>query len=215
MIAYLGHDDLWLPHHLACLVEAVRKGADVAYGVCIMMGRGGQRTDFAPHRAEYSPGLQIPPSNLLHRREVTARIGGWKDYRELDVYPETDLWQRAFLAGFRFSFVPRLVTIKFPAGWRPDVYRTRSNAEQTAWLARIKAEPDFEAVEQTALLYAAKEGRIRVTRPYGQFLHDFLAETGRRIAHRLGTYKLRLAGKGSRIDAGRLDKGLGPTRPRE
>jgi glycosyltransferase involved in cell wall biosynthesis len=31
LIAYLGHDDLWLPHHLSCLVEAMDAGADLAY----------------------------------------------------------------------------------------------------------------------------------------------------------------------------------------
>jgi glycosyltransferase involved in cell wall biosynthesis len=215
MIAYLGHDDLWLPHHLACLMEAIRKGADLAYGSSVLIGQGGERIDVAPQRAEYSPGLQIAPSNLLHRRAVTLKIGEWKNYRELDIDPETDLWQRAHAAGFRFSFVPRLVTVKFPAGSRRDAYRIRSNAEQVTWLARIKAEADFEAIEQTLLLYAAKEGRIRATKPYGPLLRDFLAETGRRIRHRLNSYKFRLAGKGSRIDAYRRHKGLGPTGPRE
>ena len=32
-IAYLDHDDPWLPHHLSCLISALDEGADLAYGI--------------------------------------------------------------------------------------------------------------------------------------------------------------------------------------
>jgi glycosyltransferase involved in cell wall biosynthesis len=210
VVAYLGHDDLWLPHHLACLIEAIRLGADIAYGVSALIGPGDVRIDIDPQRADYFPGMPIAPSGMLHRREVTRRIGGWKDHRELQIDPEAHLLKRAHESGFRLSFVPRLVTVKFPASERRDAYRNRGNSEQAAWWARIKAEPDFESIEQTLLLYAAKEGRMPIAKPYGPFLRDFLAETGRRIVHRLQTYYYLLAGKGSRIDANRRNKGLDP-----
>src|SRR5262249_43894876 len=38
-VAYLGHDDLWLPNHLAALVDAIERAeADVAYTLAAMIG---------------------------------------------------------------------------------------------------------------------------------------------------------------------------------
>ena len=86
------------------------------------------------------------------------------------------------------------------------------NAEQAAWWARIGSEPDFEAVEQSLLLYAAKEGRMPIAKPYRLLFRDFVGETRRRIVRRLQMCYFLLAGRGSRIDAARAFKGLGPRR---
>ena len=98
-----------------------------------------------PVRPRPDDGLWSPPSCTVHRRSVTETLGGWRDYREIAVPPEIDLWRRARAAGFEFKFVPRLTAIKFPASARRDVYRTKPNDEQAAWSARIASERDLEA----------------------------------------------------------------------
>ena len=43
IIAYHGHDDLWLPHHLAVMVEALQSsGADLAHSLCLMVPHEGE-----------------------------------------------------------------------------------------------------------------------------------------------------------------------------
>jgi glycosyltransferase involved in cell wall biosynthesis len=145
LVAYLGHDDLWLPHHLASHVAAL-EDADIAYSLCMLVAAD-ERTTW-PAIPRPRDGAYSPPSCMSHRRRVTEEIGGWRNYNDLDfrkTSPDVELWQRAAAAGKTFAFVPRLSGIKFTAGMRRDVYRTQPTHEQSQWLARIDAEPELEA----------------------------------------------------------------------
>src|SRR5215213_5959006 len=90
VIAYLGHDDLWLPHHLSCLLAAIGAGADIAFGITERIVPGVASAP-APPRLKYVPGQWIPPTGVVHRRRVVERVGGWGDYRALADLPEADL----------------------------------------------------------------------------------------------------------------------------
>ncbi len=207
-VAYLGHDDLWLPHHLATMVAALEDGADLAHGVTRMV----EPQDWPQHalKLRYRPGDWMPPSNVAHRRGVIDRVGGWADYRTLTVDPESDLWRRVHKSGGRFVFTPRLGTIKFPAAARRDVYGERPCHEQAAWFGRIQRERDIEAVELASLLAEA----VAVARPppprYGALVKTLLGRTVLGMRRRL-----RLRGKstlpalpGATIDARRRFKGV-------
>jgi len=150
-IAYLGHDDLWLPHHLAVLVAALDAGADFAHSMIALVPPANSARPLS-----VAAELWRPTSSVMHRRSVTEEAGGWRDFRELNVNPEADLWARIETAGYRIEFVRRLTVIKFPASWRPGVYRERPCHEQAAWLDRIRSEPDLEAVELAKLIVRKK-----------------------------------------------------------
>src|SRR4051812_9930900 len=143
-IAYLGHDDLWLPHHLDAHVAALdASNAAMTYSLLVMVTPDADEP--RPVRPRPEDGQWSPPSCTVHRRSVTEALGGWRGYREITVTPEIDLWRRARAAGFEFKFVPRLTAIKFPASTRRDVYRTKPSHEQAAWSARIASEANLEA----------------------------------------------------------------------
>lgn len=204
LVAYLGHDDLWLPHHLQCLVEAIDAGADMAFGLTRIIP-GAPEPE--PHivGGPFQPNIWVPPTSVVHRKMLVERCGGWHDHRELTVDPEVDLWARFHAAGARIRPVSRLTAIKFPAGLRRGVYRERPNHEQAAWLARIRAEPDFEQTELAGMLLAATQ------RPFGALIGEMLRRARMRVR---GAWR-RARGKprpGEQVERRRRDKGLVPLR---
>ncbi len=208
-IAYLGHDDLWLPHHLSCLVSALEQGADLAYGISLILPGepNGYHTWPYPPCEGYQPGMWIPPTSVVHRHSITDHVGGWRHHRELDTHPEVELWRRAYTAHYRFVFVPRLTAVKFPASTRRDVYKLRPCHEQADWSKRIEKEDDFEVVELMKIFLAtAAQAQAK---PYWVLLHDFVQRTCKGLMRRTRRFISRPARpKGDSIDAVREFKGL-------
>jgi glycosyltransferase involved in cell wall biosynthesis len=180
LIAYLGHDDLWLPHHLAALVSAIdQSGADITHSLVACVDPDG---DVWPVTPWPEHGAWGPPSCIVHRRRVSDALGGWRDYRDINVEPETDLLRRARQAGFRFTLVPRLTAIKFPASTRRGVYQSRPCHEQAEWSARIESEPDFEAVQLARLIVHSREAKGT---PYRELVRQLIDQTLFRLRRRV------------------------------
>jgi hypothetical protein len=183
LIAYLGHDDLWLPHHLLSLVDAIDRGADVAWGIARMVAPTDPAIEGAHVVRGFEAGVSLPPSSVVHRKACIDRAGGWRNYRELDTEPDTDLWGRLAANDAVMDGVPRLTVIKFPAATRRDVYRDKPCHEQAAWLTRIQTEPDLEAVELgRTFMHAMAPPRVK---PYGALLKEVAVRTVRGAARRL------------------------------
>jgi glycosyltransferase involved in cell wall biosynthesis len=147
-IAYLGHDDLWLPHHLEVLVAALADTAGAratAHGRVALVNPG--RRPFAfPHESwQYRRGEWIPPTSALHDAAAMRTAGGWRDHAVTGTLdPESDLCARLSDEFGAPLLVPRLTSIKLPAAYRRDVYRHRPNGEQMEWLRRMRAAADPE-----------------------------------------------------------------------
>ncbi|HEV3353655.1 MAG TPA: glycosyltransferase family A protein [Acidimicrobiales bacterium] len=155
IIAYLGHDDLWLPHHLETLVGAIRHGAHIAFGQTLMVWPE-ETPEVIPGRWwGYRPDAWIPPTAMAHERDLGLRAGGWRPPAETGVWaPETDLLRHMVALERPPKLVPRLTNVKLPAARRPNVYRLRPSDEQSWWLARVR-----EAEDPERMLFAMSKSR--------------------------------------------------------
>ena len=93
IIAYLGHDDLWLPHHLEVMVAAIDAGADVAHSIVHMIDAEGNILPPARGLLRFEPGRSI----AAHRRGASAGRG--RESWRLAGLPHSFAWTRKRISG--------------------------------------------------------------------------------------------------------------------
>ncbi|HKQ99853.1 MAG TPA: glycosyltransferase [Pyrinomonadaceae bacterium] len=152
-IAYLNHDDLWLPDHLEAALEEIEKtGADLVFTlVDTVMKAGKNSLGCAAPSMRYEPGLLVPASCWLLRRELAEEVGPWRFYRECYSIPSQDWLYRAWKAGKDLRLVARMTVVAITSGTRRGVYANREAWENQLYFERIRDEPDFRARELTSI----------------------------------------------------------------
>ena len=154
-IAYLGHDDIWHPEHLRSLLSSIASfNADLASSWIEFIGPAGTNLRLVNGRYSsngYDGKKGIPPSGLMHRREVPHQIGGWRDYRTIWRNPDTDFVYRAFEAGLRFVSTGELTVYKFGSAYRKNSYIEKPSHEQAAYYQRIEKSRWFLLEESFAI----------------------------------------------------------------
>lgn len=159
LIAFLNHDDLWLPNHLMSCREALEAvQADMVLSTAaniasnsplplrfesmhvILQGLGIDNT-WSPQ--ELDAGI-VPASCWLVRRELLMRLGGWRLGRDCRAEPSQDLLFRAWRAGYRLYALNLLTLVIVTAGTRPGSY-LHGGAPEHEWVLEQLDNPAFGA----------------------------------------------------------------------
>lgn len=150
-VAFLNHDDMYLPDHLAACVEELDRGdADLVWTPALVAqpGPAGGPLRYilegVPPRCRYSPFAFYSASTWMFRRELVETVGPWPPGGSVYVTPSQAWLFRAWRSGARLRFLPRVGVIVVWSGVRRGSYAIRESADHEQ-LARDQADGEFRA----------------------------------------------------------------------
>jgi hypothetical protein len=156
LIAYLSHDDIWLPHHLKACSEALAiTGADLVLGTAASISFEGARLGFDSLQVllqGLGEGHRWSPADLdasvavascwLIRVEALDKIGGWRMSQKDRAEPSQALLFRLWRRAFHIHTLNDLTLIVIGAGHRAKSYLERETPEHD-WIAEQMSDPAF------------------------------------------------------------------------
>lgn len=167
VVAYLGHDDLWLPHHLEVLVPVIASGHAAAHSRWLYVGPERRPKVMPSEHWSYRTGEWIPPVATAFSRRALLDAGDWRPPTATGTMdPEAELMARISERAGPPASVRRVTCVKLPAGVRRDVYRDRPHHEQAQWLEAIRQADDPEAAVQAGI-DAERRGPTSLRRALG------------------------------------------------
>ncbi len=212
LIAFLNHDDLWFPDHLAILAEAMlARHADLAFSQAAGVfprGPTASAEDCRFYLVSRLPGGRYRPhysfvglTNVLVRRETFDALGGLRAARDCILESSQDFLIRALRAGASFAYADELTTFAVHSGIRPGSYLAGYDPQEQKVLAARLAEDDAAQVRAMVLRRMIPDDRRKL-------VDLFVRATG--FPLRLARPSLHRWRRGRMIDHLRELRGLAP-----
>jgi glycosyltransferase involved in cell wall biosynthesis len=153
-IAWLNHDDFWLPDHLERTLQQLETTeADLVFTLCerITAESVGTVVNAAPH-GRYDPIFLAPASCWVLRRELFDAVGPWRAAREMFLIPSQDWLFRAHRAGKKINLCPHLTIAAIASDKTAGSYAKREMTDHATLFARLAAPDTFRTEELTRQL---------------------------------------------------------------
>lgn len=132
-LAFLNHDDLWTPEHLATCLAAIGDDKLIATRTIVVDPNG------AP--VVVSDWTAAPASSWFLRRQLIEEIGPWRRGRELLVPPSQEFLFRARRRGVPLRIIDTVTVLAVQSGGRKDSYAKRESRENAIWATRLAENP--------------------------------------------------------------------------
>ena len=186
-VAFLNHDDLFLPDHLsACVAELQSSGADLVWDACATVhpnpSASGNELPLsfmisgAPPNFRYSPFPFYFASSWVFRRSLADRVGPWVPADKEFVQPSQTWLFKAWRSGAKLRFLPKVGVIKISGSFRPNAYKRADCPEHDLLATWLQDGPAALAriFEQAAINEASRWMADHFNPPPISFLHVLL-----------------------------------------
>lgn len=226
-IAYLNHDDLYFPDHLAACVTWLEATESDFVWSPLLVALPVPEPDLAARRwrfrlsgvsltDDYDPRVFVFASAWLMTRELAELVGPWRPARDTYVTSSQDWLFRAWRSGARMRMTPGASVLAVPASERKGSYVAAGSPEHDLYAGQMRDDPRFRDV---ALGLAAVSGERETNRfRFGEAVRGTLAALAFRpvsaAARALGVhpyapyFALRHGRRGNVVSAIRRKSGL-------
>ena len=175
-VAFLNHDDLFLPWHLPDLLALHCDGADVTWSPYIIVYPAPSGADRVRHSryvlagvtptTDFDPVVFAIASATCYRKSVLEDVGGWTRASQTILSPSQDLLFKAYKAGFKIRRTDRPSVLVPFSGDRKNSYVNLSAEEHRCFYELVRGGDErlFPELLRASVHDAAKTARTSVAR---------------------------------------------------